>query len=335
MKQKPIIIPIASGKGGVGKSVATANLAIALAQAGHATIAVDLDLGSSNLYSLLELENVYPGIADYLNIKKSAPLADYLVKTNFPNLQFLAGDSRMAFMANILHTQKVKLVKEIRALEADYILLDLGAGTAFNTLDFFGLSNCGLIVTTFEKPSVMNTLSFMKNFMFRFILQEAKSDKGALSVLSKAYKSSTAQNPLLVSSIIELLRNKNQTLAAEIERTCKAFHPRLIFNKANTPADLDVLASIDKAIKTTLSLDACYFGFIFSDNQVESSIRNSRALMAYAPTSVATKSINGIAQRIIKHGENFISNSLNLLREDTQAKFDHWRKGAEEKVGRG
>lgn len=327
MKQKPTIIPIASGKGGVGKSVVTANLAIALAHAGHSTVAIDLDLGSSNLYSLLELENVYPGIADYLNIKKAATLSDYLVKTNFPNLQFLPGDSRMAFMANIIHVQKVKLLKEIKALDADYILLDLGAGTAFNTLDFFGLSNCGIIVTTFEKPSVINTLSFIKNYLFRFILQEVKSDKGALAALTKAYKSSTAQNPLLVSSIIELLRSKNQELAKEIEKKCQAFHPRIIFNKGTNPNDLDALPSIDKAIKNTLSLDACYFGFVFSDPNVELSIKSNRALMSQSPTSLASKSINGLAQRIIKNGENFIANSLSLLPEDTQAKYDHWVKG--------
>lgn len=329
MKPSAMIIPIASGKGGVGKSVLTANLAIALAQAGHSTVAIDLDLGGSNLYSLLELENVHPGIADYLNIKKSGPLSDYLVQTGFRNLQFLAGDSRMAFMANIPHLQKVKLLKEIKAIEADYILLDLGAGTTFNTLDFFGLSHHGLIVTTFEKPSVLNTLSFIKNFMFRFILAEAKSDKAAVALLNKAYKASTVAQPLFVSHIIELLANKNQTLAAAIEKKCSVFHPRLIFNKGNTPDDLDILSHIDKAIKSTLSLEASYFGFVFSDTSVERSIRANRALMAHSPDGLAAKSISSIAQRIIKHGENFIPNSFHLLREDTEAKHDHWKKNTD------
>jgi len=320
-----IIIPVASGKGGVGKSVVTANLAMALAQAGHSTVAIDLDLGGSNLYSLLEVDNVHPGIADYLNIRKSGPLSDYLVPTGFSNLQFLPGDSRMAFMANIPHLQKVKLLKEIRAIEADYILLDLGAGTTFNTLDFFGLSNHGLVVTTFEKPSVLNTLSFLKNFMFRFILQEAKSDKAAVALLNKAYKASTIAQPLLIGNIIELLENKNQILAAEIEKKCRAFHPRIIFNKGNSSGDLDILNSVDKAIKSTLSLDACYFGFIFFDDHVEQSIRANRALMAYSPEGIASKSISSIAQRIIKHGENFIVDSIHLLREDTEAKEIHWK----------
>ncbi|MDE7140034.1 MAG: P-loop NTPase, partial [Treponemataceae bacterium] len=47
------IIPIASGKGGVGKSLLSANLSIALAQAGKKIILADLDLGASNLHLVL------------------------------------------------------------------------------------------------------------------------------------------------------------------------------------------------------------------------------------------------------------------------------------------
>jgi flagellar biosynthesis protein FlhG len=330
MNRTATIIPVASGKGGVGKSVLTSNFAIALAQGGHSTVAIDLDLGGSNLYSLLELENVYPGIADYLNVKKGRLLSDYIVPTHFPNLRFLAGDSRMAFMANIPHLQKVKLLKEIKSIEAEYILLDLGAGTAFNTLDFFGLSNHGLVVTTFEKPSVLNTLSFLKNFMFRFILQEVRTDKAATVLLTNAYKASTITQPLLVSQIIELLLTKNQRLATEIEKKCNAFHPRIVFNKGNGPDDLNILNPVDKAIRTTLSLEAFYFGFVFADNSVEQSIRSNRALLAQSPDCLAAKSIGSLAQRIIKHGENFMPGSLHLLREDTQAKQEHWKNQVKE-----
>ncbi len=55
------IIPIASGKGGVGKTIFTANLGIALANKGKTVIAIDLDLGSSNLHTCLGIKNRHPG----------------------------------------------------------------------------------------------------------------------------------------------------------------------------------------------------------------------------------------------------------------------------------
>ena len=78
----PKIVPIASGKGGVGKTFLTANLAIALAEAGHRTIAVDMDLGGSNLYSFLGIPNRFPGIGDFLKAR-SAELEDLQVKTGY------------------------------------------------------------------------------------------------------------------------------------------------------------------------------------------------------------------------------------------------------------
>jgi flagellar biosynthesis protein FlhG len=86
MSQPAIIIPVAGGKGGVGKTHITANLALALADQGYATIAVDLDLGNSNLHSLLGLPNQYPGIGDFLRIGQD-PLEHFLVQTDHPNLR--------------------------------------------------------------------------------------------------------------------------------------------------------------------------------------------------------------------------------------------------------
>ena len=127
-----IIIPVASGKGGVGKSFISANLAIALAELGHKVIAVDLDFGGANLHSFLGLSNRNPGIGDFLQAR-IAELDELLVPSDIPNLQFLSGDGKTPFMANIAYAQKIKLISRLKKLPADYILLDLGAGSSFNT----------------------------------------------------------------------------------------------------------------------------------------------------------------------------------------------------------
>ena len=127
MSNAATIIPIAGGKGGVGETLFTANLAWALAELGHSTIAVDLDLGNSNLHSLLGLPNRHAGIGDFLRVG-GGQLEDFLVETAHPQLRVLAGDGRMPFMANITHAQKTQLISKMKTLPAQYLLLDLGAG---------------------------------------------------------------------------------------------------------------------------------------------------------------------------------------------------------------
>ncbi|MEJ2033187.1 MAG: hypothetical protein P8Y63_09145 [Deltaproteobacteria bacterium] len=76
----------------------TVNLATALAKAGHATVATDLDLGGANLHTMLGMPNKYPGIGDFLKGGRSG-LQDLLVPTAYPNFRFLPGDGRTPFMA--------------------------------------------------------------------------------------------------------------------------------------------------------------------------------------------------------------------------------------------
>jgi len=160
MSTHTTIIPIAASKGGVGKSFLTANLAIALAELGHQTITVDLDLDGSNLYSCLGLPNRFPGIGDFLRAR-AAELDPLLVPTQTPKLYFMPEDGKTPFMANIAYAQKIKLISRIRKLPADYILLDLGAGSSFNILDFYRLSPRGLLMTTPDPPAVMGMLVFL------------------------------------------------------------------------------------------------------------------------------------------------------------------------------
>jgi len=114
MDETTTIIPIAGGKGGVGKSFVTANLAVALARRGHRTIAVDLDLGNSNLHSLLGLENRYPGVGEYLRGTVKCTPEELIVETGVRDLGFIPGDGRMPFMANITYPQKLSLLRLLK-----------------------------------------------------------------------------------------------------------------------------------------------------------------------------------------------------------------------------
>jgi len=75
---------------------------------GYSTIAADLDLGGSNLYSFPGLPNKFPGIGDFLRAR-NAELHELLVSTDTSNLQFLPGDGLSPFMANIQYAQKLRI----------------------------------------------------------------------------------------------------------------------------------------------------------------------------------------------------------------------------------
>src|SRR5208283_2089730 len=86
------ILPVGSGKGGVGKSLLATNLSIALAEAGRTVVLVDLDLGASNAHTMLGIRSVTRGIGTFL----SAPRTDFeeiILPTEYDGLSFVPGDA--------------------------------------------------------------------------------------------------------------------------------------------------------------------------------------------------------------------------------------------------
>ena len=189
-QKTPTIIPIAGGKGGVGKSLIAANLAIVLARLGHKTIGIDLDLGAANLHSCLGLSGgTPPGMARFLRSTDKTPLESYLARTPHRNLHLLAGDEGNPFLAQLNVVQQRRLVQQIRALPAEYVILDLGAGSSFSTLDFFRIAHKGLLVTTPEITSLQNLMNFLKNLAFRVIEHALPQDRSVHRKLQTLYAS--------------------------------------------------------------------------------------------------------------------------------------------------
>jgi flagellar biosynthesis protein FlhG len=294
------IIPIASGKGGVGKSMLTANLAIALAKAGHATVAADLDLGGANLHTMLGLPNKFPGIGDFLKGRRPG-LRDLLVPTPFANLHFLPGDGRTPFMADIPFDQRLALMNELYRLPARYLLLDLGAGSSFNTLNLFGMTRKAAMVTTFDTPAIMNFLMFLRNFMFRLITSLVKpQDRQLLERLIAAFRQPTEADPLTVDDLLIMIAEQDRGLAAKVRRTCSEFQPRLIFNMGDRPEDLQLWPKLQKTMKQSLSLTGVCFGFVSYDDKARRAVQQKGILLERHPESSAAKCILHLARQIVE-----------------------------------
>ncbi len=164
------ILPVASGKGGVGKTVFTANLGARLAQAGKTVILVDLDLGGANLHTCLGVRNRYPGVGSIV-WKKEKSLEALVVPTGMERLFLVPGDNLLPGTANLEFFTKRRIMKELQELTADYVLIDLGAGASYNVVDFWLMASDGLLVTAPEIPAVLNAYSFLKTAAFRLLFR--------------------------------------------------------------------------------------------------------------------------------------------------------------------
>jgi len=300
------IIPIGGGKGGVGKTMVASNLAIALSQLGHSTIVVDLDLGGSNLHSCLGFPNRHPGIGDYLKFQEIS-FEELPLQTEWPNLKFIPGDGRIPFMANITYNQKKNLIAKIKSLPVRYVLLDLGAGTSFNTLDFFRISKTGLIVTQAEKHALLNMLTFLKSIVYRSIDRAFSKRWEAQRTFQQACCKPIANKPETIQSIRNKVAKVDEEGAKIMDSICENIRPRIILNFGDQPEELKIMSKTTLAIQEVLSMKADHFGFIFRDKAVHHSMIQGLPLMKTNPDGVAATCLELIAQRIDEWWEKDLS----------------------------
>ena len=290
------IIAVGGGKGGIGKSMVSANLGVALAQAGLNVLLVDADLGGANLHTCLGVGQPTATLSDFLR-KNKAQLDEVIVPTGVPRLSLIAGAQDALDAANLKYAQKQKLLKTLMGASADYLILDLGAGTSFNTIDFFIMADHGLLVVLPEPTSVENAYRFAKAAFFRR-LQQVESQYGIQDIVESAL--TTREGSLrTLHDVLAQARRKDPASAERLERELAAFRIRLIVNQARTDADLNVGTAVASAWKKFFGIDMDDLGAIRYDDEAWRSVRKRRPVLIERPDSPASTAIQRIAARLL------------------------------------
>ena len=313
------VLPVASGKGGVGKSLVAANLSIALAQAGKSVVLVDMDLGASNLHLLLGLSGLKNGIGTYLS-NTSIPVEDIIIQTDYSGLYFIPGDAEIPGLANIKVSQKNMLLRRLLSLDADYVIIDLGAGTGNTVMEFFLSSGQGLLVTAPTLTATLNAYLFLKNAVFRILSSVLDKKSPAFEYLEALRKDGNALQKVYVPKLLESLEEKDREGYRKFKSRISAFHPQLILNLLDDPADSRKAGKIKRSCKEYLNIDMEHLGIIYRDHLQDIALSSRLPIVVYKPQSVLSQAIYRIADKILqKQDETEVPLDVEQLEESYQA----------------
>ncbi|MDR1867086.1 MAG: P-loop NTPase [Treponema sp.] len=324
------IIPVASGKGGVGKSLIAANLSVALAQAGQRVVLADLDLGASNLHLVLGHHSPKAGIGTFLN-NINLSLNEVIAETDIPGLRFIPGDTEIPGTANLRPIQRNALVKQLLALKenTDVLIIDLGAGTHQSILDFFLLSGQGIIVTSPAVTAVLNAYVFLKNTVFRLMYTIFGRDTPANAYIEQIRKEGSQRLyiPRILPEIQKIDPNSYQKFLEHMAR----FHPRIVTNMVDDPKDAEVATKIKRSCAEYLSLKVEYLGVIYRDSLQDTSLASRIPITIYKPQALLSQGIYRIAEKILQsNAEQFVLNDKEIeasfLETSSEAETDFENK---------
>ena len=158
-EKKTRIIAISSGKGGVGKTNISINLAMAYAQLGKKVIVMDADLGLANVNVVL---GIIPKYNLYHLIRKQKRMSEILMTTDY-GIQIVAGASGFSKIANLTDEERDNFIEELSTLsDADIIIIDTSAGVSNNVLGFIAAADDAIIVTTPEPTAITDAYGIIK-----------------------------------------------------------------------------------------------------------------------------------------------------------------------------
>jgi len=299
------IIPVASGKGGVGKSLIAANLGVAFAQAGQRVVLADLDLGASNLHLVLGHQSPRTGIGTFLNDTRS-DFNEVIADTDVRGLRFIPGDTEIPGTANLKTYQLRALVRRFFALknETDILILDLGAGTHQSILDFFLLSGQGIVVSAPAVTAVLNAYVFLKNTVFRLMYTVFDKGSPARAYLEKARKDGSGAQKLYIPKMLPEIKKIDRASHDKFMKQIANFHPRLIMNLIDDPKDADVAMKIRRSCEEYLALKIEHLGVVYRDTVQDTALSSRLPVVLYKPQSVLSQAIYRIADKVLQSEED-------------------------------
>lgn len=293
----PHIWAVGGGKGGVGKSLISANFAWILARRGRRVLAIDLDLGGANLHTCLGVNPPKLGIGDWA-LGKVDHIRQVMVTTPQPGLLHVSGSQDPLEIMTLMLHRCDELVKQLRELDLDDIIIDLGAGTHPLTLNFFNAADSGILSILPEPTSVENAYRFIRALFYQRLMS-VDIAPGIKEVIQAAVDTKNVIGLRAPADIFAVVDRLDARAAKLLREAVAEFHPKIVINQVRSQVDIDVGKAICSVCRRYFGLQLHYAGYVDYDNSVWRAIRSRRPAVAEFPRSALASRMERLTNALI------------------------------------
>jgi flagellar biosynthesis protein FlhG len=289
-----LLLAIGGGKGGVGKSVIAANLAVALAKLGARVTAVDADLGSANLHTLFGIDQ--PGLSlQALLDGRVTSLQEVVIPSGQPRVDLVPGSIAIPGAANLQHARKQKLLRHLRGLDAEIVVVDCGAGIHFNVLDFFNAADACLVIANAQLVSLQNAYGFVKAAIYRKLRQRA-SDEHKAELMERASDGSETET---VPQLLGRLARADASLAAELAAELETVNIALLGNQLSDLRELGAIQALSRMGRDFLGVKCEVLGGLRRLDRIHHSVTRRVPFVSELGTELESQLLAELAEHYL------------------------------------
>jgi len=298
---------VGGGKGGTGKTFITSCAATQLAKKGRNVVLVDMDFGGANLHSFFGINRPQKSLTSFFEM--GASLSDLVAKVDTANISLVTGDIDSLSSDKITFSQKLKLFRQIMKLNAQNVIIDLGAGSHNNTLDTFLIADKMIVVLVPEVIAIENMYHFIKNALFRKVKKTLK-EYGFKEIVQHIWDRRQSYGVGNLKELIDYLKGSFSYIGTVLDHELAGFRVHLVLNMVRTNQDILLGASVKSVMMKYLGVPIHYVGYVEYNDAVWKSVRERKPFMLnYLSTSCA-KEIEALVENLIKGREVNITGAL-------------------------
>jgi flagellar biosynthesis protein FlhG len=273
-----------------------------LRQAGRCgadVILVDADLGGPNLHTYLGIRKPDRVMNDFLS-RSAKKIEEIVLDTDLEGVRLISCAGNVPSQANLKFAQKAKVIDAISSLQADLLIIDIGAGSSNDVMDFFSMTDGGILITTPEPASIINSYGFMKNVIYRRFIRLLRNNDSVAKLIERGMNPDAEDGIPGVRELMDKLSAIDDEGWAIAKDMLSHFRPGIIVNKVDPEVDVPVDKKLQAIIKKYLSVEAECLGAIVDDLCVKASARKMVPFSVYAPDCPASRCMRRIVRCLLE-----------------------------------
>ncbi len=290
---------IGGGKGGTGKSFITAGFGVCLAERGYKVVIVDADFGGANLHTYCGVLKPSRSYGEFL--RNNIPLDELLLETRIPGLSLIAGDLNSSGANPLTYALKKRFFRQLRKLNVDLVLLDLGAGSHPKTLDAFLEGDRMIVVTVPERMAIENLYVFIKSAFFRK-LSPLFTKAGIRDDAREIWTQRERYNIRSMDDFTVYLAEHFPGFTGLFEDAMRDFRVHVVLNKVRDYRQTETGFAIKSMAEKYLGIPASFAGHVRYDRDFWDRLLQDRAFLSRVSAARIMVDVCRVTEMLLQNG---------------------------------